>query len=47
MTTPDNAVIDPIAAVYSGNNTGVTPDIEVLQDAKALREGPDPSWNGR
>ncbi len=47
MTTPDNVFIDPIAAVYIGKNTGVAPYIEVLQDAKALSEGPDPSWNGR
>ncbi len=42
LTAPDNAVFDPLHNVYIGENVGIAPDIEVLLDAKLLREGRDP-----
>jgi len=42
LTAPDNAVFDPINNVFVAENEGVAPDIEVMQDAKALSEGRDP-----
>jgi len=42
LTAPDNAVFDPVAGKYIGENTGIAPDIAVRQDAKALAAGKDP-----
>lgn len=42
MTAPDNAVFDPIEKEWIGENKGISPDIEVRQDAKSLNEGKDP-----
>jgi tricorn protease len=42
MTAPDNAVFDPINNKWIAENTGVAPDIEIRQDAKALSNGNDP-----
>jgi tricorn protease len=42
VTSPDNAVFDPINNEWIGENKGISPDIEVRQDAKALQNGNDP-----
>ncbi|GHE83969.1 S41 family peptidase [Thalassotalea profundi] len=42
LTAPDNAVFDPIANEWVGENKGIAPDINVYQDAKSLAEGKDP-----
>jgi tricorn protease len=42
LTAPDNAVFDPIANEWVGENKGIVPDIEVYQDAKSLAAGKDP-----
>ncbi|WP_411768150.1 PDZ domain-containing protein [Winogradskyella sp. A3E31] len=42
LTSPDNAVFDPINNKWIAENEGVAPDIEVRQDAKALNNGGDP-----
>ncbi len=42
LTSPDNAVFDPINNQWIAENEGVAPDIEVRQDAKALSDGRDP-----
>ncbi|WP_460218448.1 S41 family peptidase [Psychroserpens sp. MEBiC05023] len=42
LTSPDNAVFDPINNSWIGENKGIAPDIEVRQDAKALSNGIDP-----
>ena len=42
LTSPDNAVFDPINNQWIAENEGVAPDIEVRQDAKGLSEGRDP-----
>lgn len=42
LTAPDNAVFDPNANEWVGENKGIAPDIEVYQDAKSLSEGKDP-----
>tara|TARA_R110002111_G_scaffold169391_1_gene235278 strand:+ start:3671 stop:6940 length:3270 start_codon:yes stop_codon:yes gene_type:complete len=42
LTSPDNAVFDPINNKWIAENEGVAPDIEVRQDAKALSNGKDP-----
>ncbi|MCA0133796.1 S41 family peptidase [Winogradskyella alexanderae] len=42
LTSPDNAVFDPINNKFIAENVGVPPDIEVRQDAKSLRQGGDP-----
>ncbi|MGB3467429.1 MAG: PDZ domain-containing protein, partial [Cyclobacteriaceae bacterium] len=42
LTSPDNAVFDPINNKWIAENEGVAPDIAVRQDAKALSEGKDP-----
>lgn len=42
LTAPDNAVFDPIANEWVGENKGIVPDIAVYQDAKALAAGKDP-----
>lgn len=42
LTSPDNAVFDPINNKWIAENTGVAPDIEVRQDAVALSKGNDP-----
>jgi tricorn protease len=42
VTSPDNAVFDPINNEWIGENKGIAPDIEVRQDAKALQNGNDP-----
>ncbi len=41
MTSPDNAVFDPIRGVWIGENVGIAPDIEVELDAKSFMEGRD------
>lgn len=42
LTAPDNAVFDPINNKFIAENIGVTPDIKIRQDAKALSLGNDP-----
>lgn len=42
LTAPDNAVFDPYKREWIAENRGVSPDIEVRQDAKSLNEGRDP-----
>ena len=42
MTSPDNAVFDPLKGQYIAENVGVSPDIAVRQDAKSLQAGRDP-----
>ncbi|MDG1752096.1 MAG: PDZ domain-containing protein [Thalassotalea sp.] len=42
LTAPDNAVFDPIAKEWVGENKGIAPDIAVYQDAKSLAAGKDP-----
>lgn len=42
LTSPDNAVFDPINNKFIAENIGVWPDIEVRQDAKSLNKGDDP-----
>jgi tricorn protease len=41
MTSPDNAVFDPIRNEWIGENMGIAPDIEVSIDAKSFAEGRD------
>jgi tricorn protease len=41
MTSPDNAVFDPIRNEWIGENQGIGPDIEVPIDAKSFAEGRD------
>jgi tricorn protease len=41
MTSPDNAVFDPIRNEWIGENQGIGPDIEVHIDAKSFAEGRD------
>jgi len=42
LTAPDNAVFDPDENEWVGENKGITPTIEVRQDAKSLNNGIDP-----
>lgn len=42
LTSPDNAVFDPINNEWIAENKGVAPDIKVRQDAKSLSVGKDP-----
>lgn len=42
LTSPDNAVFDPINTKWIGENEGIAPDIEVRQDAISLSQGKDP-----
>jgi tricorn protease len=42
LTSPDNAVFDPINNKFIAENEGVPPDIEVRQDARSLNAGGDP-----
>jgi len=42
LTSPDNAVFDPINNSFVAENAGIPPDIEVRQDAKSLNDGKDP-----
>jgi tricorn protease len=42
LTAPDNAVFDPINRKWIAENEGVSPDIEVRQDAVSLSKGIDP-----
>jgi tricorn protease len=42
LTSPDNAVFDPINNEWIAENKGVAPDIKVRQDAKSLSLGKDP-----
>lgn len=41
MTSPDNAVFDPIRNEWIGENKGIAPDIEIGMDAKSVAEGRD------
>ena len=41
LTSPDNAVFDPINDKWIAENIGVAPDIEVRLDAKSLADGRD------
>jgi tricorn protease len=41
VTAPDNAVFDPVKREWIAENTGVPPDIEVLQDARSVAAGGD------
>jgi len=42
LTAPDNAVFDPDENEWVGENKGITPTIEVRQDAQSLNKGIDP-----
>jgi len=42
LTAPDNAVFDPVNHRWIAENEGVSPDIEVLLDARSVSEGRDP-----
>lgn len=42
LTSPDNAVFDPINGSWIGENEGIAPDIEVRLDAKSAADGRDP-----
>lgn len=42
LTAPDNAVFDPINNKWIAENQGISPDIEVRQDAISLSKGEDP-----
>jgi tricorn protease len=42
LTSPDNAVFDPINNKWIAENVGIAPDIEVRQDALSLSNGNDP-----
>ncbi|HSG48065.1 MAG TPA: S41 family peptidase, partial [Longimicrobiales bacterium] len=42
LTAPDNAVFDPLNNRWVGENEGIPPDIEVIQDARSVAEGRDP-----
>lgn len=42
LTAPDNAVFDPNKNEWVGENKGISPTIEVRQDAKSLNKGIDP-----
>ncbi|NKB69557.1 MAG: protease [Candidatus Latescibacteria bacterium] len=42
ITAPDNAVFDPVARSWIGENEGVPPDIEVFLDAQSVAQGRDP-----
>ncbi|MCU4174898.1 S41 family peptidase [Carboxylicivirga sp. N1Y90] len=42
LTAPDNAVFDPINNEWVGENVGITPTIDVRQDAASLEKGSDP-----
>src|SRR6056297_2008673 len=42
LTSPDNAVFDPINNRWIAENVGVVPDIAVRQDAVSLSKGNDP-----
>lgn len=42
LTAPDNAIFDPINGEWVGENVGIPPDIEVVQDAKSVAAGGDP-----
>ena len=42
MTAPDNAVFDPINNEWVGENKGITPTIDIRQDAISLEKGIDP-----
>ena len=42
MTAPNNAVFDPVNNKWVAENEGVSPDIEVRQDARSLQAGRDP-----
>ncbi len=42
LTSPDNAVFDPINNKWIAENEGIAPDIEVRQDALSLTKGKDP-----
>ncbi len=42
LTSPDNAVFDPINNRYVAENEGVPPDIEVRLDARSVAQGRDP-----
>jgi len=42
LTAPDNAVFDPIAKRWIGENEGIPPDIEIFNDAESVAHGRDP-----
>lgn len=42
LTSPDNAVFDPVEEVWVAENLGVPPDIEVDMDARSVAAGEDP-----
>ncbi|PAP76157.1 S41 family peptidase [Rubrivirga marina] len=42
LTAPDNAVFDPIQRRWIGENEGISPDVEVLLDARSVAAGRDP-----
>lgn len=42
LTSPDNAIFDPIKNEWIAENKGVHPDIKIRMDAKSLEAGRDP-----
>lgn len=42
VTAPDNAIFDPRADEWIGENVGIHPDIEVRMDAQSIQQGNDP-----
>lgn len=42
MTSPDNAIFDPVKDEWIAENKGVAPDIAIRMDAKSITEGRDP-----
>ncbi|MDG2090360.1 MAG: PDZ domain-containing protein [Gammaproteobacteria bacterium] len=42
LTAPDNAIFDPLNNRWVAENEGITPDIDVYQDAQSLNNGEDP-----
>ena len=43
LTVPDNSMFDPINNKWVSENSGITPDIEVYQEAYSLAKGDEPS----
>ncbi|MEJ2006181.1 MAG: S41 family peptidase [Cyclobacteriaceae bacterium] len=42
LTSPANAIFDPVNGEWIGENVGIPPDIAVRQDTKSISEGRDP-----
>lgn len=42
LTAPDNAIFDPVSNEWIAENKGISPDINIYQDAQSLNNGDDP-----